>query len=162
MTAGKVMACACSIELLGPFSAISGRWPILIFTGLETPLEDTTRNSRALSLASDVAVSFTTNRLSSLAAAGSARLMAPEVDSIEMAGLGAAGGGALVALRPDSPLKMKPVTAARFVPLMVRSIVVPRWIHSGEIESIFGTGCAIAENDKKMLSTAASLDNGAR
>src|SRR5437763_13155401 len=105
--AGKLIGCACSMELFDPVSAISGRWPTLIVSGSETPPGATTRNSRGPSFASAAALNFTTSRLLSLLGAASERVIVPAVDSMEMAGCAAAGGGTLVALRPASPLKMK-------------------------------------------------------
>src|SRR5438876_8973488 len=144
MEAGKVIGWACSMELFDPVSAISGRWPTLMGSGSETPLAATTRNSRAPSFASAAALSLTTRRLLSLAGAASERVIVPAADSIEMAGCGAAGGGTFVALSPASPLKIKPETEPRLSPTMVSSLVVPRWIHSGEMEVILGTGWAEA------------------
>src|SRR3954470_6168837 len=102
----------------------------------------TTRNSLEPRRASAAAVSFTTRRLLSRGAVASVRVIVPALDSIEIAGMGAAGGGTLLAARPAWPLKIKPETEPRFSPAMVRSTVVPRWIHSGEMEVILGTGWA--------------------
>jgi len=50
----------------------------------------------------------------------------PRVDSIVTEGLAIDGAGRFVALKPGSPLNMKPVALPRFSPEMVMSAVVPR------------------------------------
>src|SRR4051794_29430038 len=102
--------------------------------GLDTPVGVTTRTSRAPSGASAVTVTLAGRRLSSFFGAGSIRVMPPRSDSIVTTDLGGGGAVTLVAVKPEAPLKMKPVTLARFSPEKTIFPVVPRWIHSGERE----------------------------
>ena len=97
--------------------------------------------------ASAVAVTLRTSFLSSRGGgAGCARVIPPPVDSTTTLGFagGGAAGGWLVPMRPASPLKRICVTPPRFSPVSVMSMVVPRWIHSGEMDASFGAGWATA------------------
>ena len=114
------------MEPLGSCSRTSGHCPNLIWMGFETPVGVITRISRGVREASAAAVSLTTNRLSSLGRVGSAREMPPRVDSMPMLGPADAGGGAIVADKPGSPIKKKLVTAPRFSPEKTTSSDVPR------------------------------------
>ena len=69
-------------------------------------------------------------------------------------GLGAAGGGTLVAVKPSSPVKMNRVTLPRFSPAKTTSAVVPRWIHSGEMELSLGMGWAGADAATSKAATS--------
>src|SRR6266702_3976172 len=145
IAAGRVIICACSGELSGSFSLISGNCPTLRRRGLETPAGVTTRTSRAPSGASAAAVMLATSFFSSRGGGDSAREMPPRFDSIVTADCGGTGGGTFVADNPGSPSKTKRVTDPRFSPAKVADTVVPRWIHSMESELSLGTGWAIKE-----------------
>ena len=90
------------------------------------PLRVWTRSSRGNKAVSAAAVTRATTRFSSRAGAASLRVIPPSVDSIVTEGLAIDGAGKFVALKPGSPLKMKPVALPRFSPEIVMSTVVPR------------------------------------
>src|SRR5436190_9155871 len=143
ITAGNSTTWASAKEVLLSSRFTSAHWPTFKLSGLLTPPGPTTRNSRGTSEASEVAVTRKTNRFSSFDGAGSARVMPPALDSTVTVGLAGAGpAGTFVAESPGSPLNRISVIGPRFSPLNTSSRVVPRWIHSGEMEASLGAGWA--------------------
>src|SRR5437867_8812239 len=140
MAPGSSTSCAWLVSWFGPEAMIWRRKSTLNVTGSDTPEGVVTRNSRAPSGASGATVTRTRNFFSSL----SAGTIPPRLVSRLKVRVGA---GAFVALKPPSPLKMKPSTWERFSPSRVTVELAPRCTQSGETEVILGRGWEWAKTE---------------